>query len=105
MNLFLLIFGNFGRNMDMVDHKEGGNTLDQMDIEDIGRPEQHKSTWCERKQAAVDEEMKRMSQLPANSTYVVHRRRVLNKILQLMTMQRTVSQEEELELLFAGLSL
>ena len=75
----------------MVDHKEGGNTLDQMDIEDIGRPEQHKSTWCERKQAAVDEEMKRMSQLPANSTYVVHRRRVLNKILQLMTMQRTVS--------------
>ncbi|GKV42516.1 hypothetical protein SLEP1_g49911 [Rubroshorea leprosula] len=49
--------------------------------------------------------MKRMSQLPANSTYVTHRLRVLNKILQLLSIQRTASQEDELELLFAGLSL
>ncbi|MED6162506.1 hypothetical protein PIB30_071077 [Stylosanthes scabra] len=92
--------------MDMLYQKEGGNSLDQMmDIEAIGQPEPPKSTWCEKKQAAVCEEMTRMSQLPANSSYVVHRRRVLNKILQLTTMQRTVSQEEELEQLFTGLSL
>ncbi|KAJ9182829.1 hypothetical protein P3X46_006779 [Hevea brasiliensis] len=59
----------------------------------------------EEKKAAVHEEMKRMNQLPVNSTYATHRLRVLNKILQLLSIQRTVSQEEELELLFAGLHL
>ncbi|KAE8693435.1 putative ADP-ribosylation factor GTPase-activating protein AGD5-like isoform 2 [Hibiscus syriacus] len=59
----------------------------------------------EGKTAAVHEEMKRMNSLPATSSYVTHRRRVLNKILQLLSIQRTASQEEELELLFAGLSL
>ncbi|XP_038898294.1 uncharacterized protein LOC120085994 [Benincasa hispida] len=54
---------------------------------------------------AVHEEMKRVQRLPSNSTYATHRLRVLNKILQLLSIQRTVSQEEELELLFAGLSL
>ncbi|XP_023535148.1 uncharacterized protein LOC111796661 [Cucurbita pepo subsp. pepo] len=53
----------------------------------------------------VQEEMKRVQQLPSNSTYATHRMRVLNKILQLLSIQRTASQEEELELLFAGLSL
>ncbi|KAM1256575.1 hypothetical protein PS2_030478 [Malus domestica] len=57
------------------------------------------------KEASVHEEMKRMQKLPANSTYVTHRLRVLNKILQLLSIQRTASQEQELELLFAGLSM
>ncbi|XP_040965012.1 uncharacterized protein [Gossypium hirsutum] len=59
----------------------------------------------EEKTVAVHEEMKRMNRLPATSSYVTHRMRVLNKILQLLSIQRTASQEEELELLFAGLSL
>ncbi|XP_022139403.1 uncharacterized protein LOC111010342 [Momordica charantia] len=53
----------------------------------------------------VHQEMKRVQQLPSNSAYATHRFRVLNKILQLLSIQRTASQEEELELLFAGLSL
>ncbi|XP_022717975.1 uncharacterized protein LOC111276497 [Durio zibethinus] len=66
---------------------------------------QRKQMGYEEKTAAVHEEMKRMNRLPATSTYVTHRLRVLNKILQLLSIQRTASQEEELELLFAGLSL
>ena len=81
------MLGQFGRNMDLLDHKKGGNTLDQMEVEAIGQPEQQKATWCEKKQTAVHEEIRRMSQLPANSTYVAHRLRVLNKILQLMSVQ------------------
>ncbi|KAF8413966.1 hypothetical protein HHK36_001963 [Tetracentron sinense] len=60
---------------------------------------------CEEKRAAVNADMKRVNQLPANSNYAMHRLRVLNKVLQLMSIQRTLSQDEELELLFAGLSL
>nr|KYP68927.1 hypothetical protein KK1_022577 [Cajanus cajan] len=71
----------------------------------ISQPEPQKQIWCEKKQAAVNEEIRRMNQLPANSSYVTHRLKVLNKILQLMSIQRTISQEQELELLFAGLSL
>ncbi|XP_030551025.1 uncharacterized protein LOC115755683 [Rhodamnia argentea] len=67
------------------------------------------NTWnqlgFDEKKAAVDKEMKRMNQLPANSSYATHRLKVLNKVLQLMTIQRTTSQDEELELLFASLSL
>ncbi|ESR65218.1 hypothetical protein CICLE_v10010683mg [Citrus x clementina] len=59
----------------------------------------------EEKKAAVQEEVKRMNKLPANSAYASHRLRVLNKILQLMSQPRTSSKEKELELLFAGLSL
>ncbi|KAJ6753699.1 hypothetical protein OIU79_026523, partial [Salix purpurea] len=43
----------------------------------------------EEKAAAVHDEMKRINQLPATSTYATHRLRVLNKILQLMSIQRT----------------
>ncbi|XP_062015635.1 uncharacterized protein LOC133732163 [Rosa rugosa] len=57
------------------------------------------------KEASVHEEVKRMQRLPAHSSYVTHRLRVLNKILQLLSIQRTTSQDRELELLFAGLSL
>ncbi|GAV85362.1 hypothetical protein CFOL_v3_28800, partial [Cephalotus follicularis] len=70
---------------------------------------QSKGRWkqmgCEEKKAAVHEEMNRMNKLPSNSSYATHRLRVLNKILQLMSIQRTASQDEELELLFSGLSL
>ncbi|XP_050247395.1 uncharacterized protein LOC126694901 [Quercus robur] len=66
---------------------------------------QSKEVGYEEKTAAVHDEMKRMNRLPANSTYATHRLRVLNKILQLMSIQRTVAQDQELELLFAGLSL
>ncbi|XP_015896640.1 uncharacterized protein LOC107430314 [Ziziphus jujuba] len=59
----------------------------------------------EEKKAALHEEMKRMNQLPANSSYASHRLRVINKVLSLMSLQRTTSQDKELELLFAGLSL
>ncbi|KAJ1395500.1 hypothetical protein SESBI_33308 [Sesbania bispinosa] len=97
---------SFSGKMDSLDHLKGSNTLDQMmESEAIDQPEPQKQMWCERKEAAVHEEMRRMNQLPANSTYVTHRLKVLNKILQLMSVQRTRSQEEELELLFAGLSL
>ncbi|KAK4576553.1 hypothetical protein ACB098_06G057500 [Castanea mollissima] len=66
---------------------------------------QLKQVGYEEKTAAVHDEMKRMNRLPANSTYATHRLRVLNKILQLMSIQRTAAQDQELELLFAGLSL
>lgn len=49
--------------------------------------EPQKPVWCERKQAVVHEEIMRMNQLPAKSTYVAHRLKVLNKILQLMSVQ------------------
>ncbi|CAL1387545.1 unnamed protein product [Linum trigynum] len=53
----------------------------------------------EGKNAVVHEEVKSMNKLPANSSYATHRLRVLNKILQLLSAQRTIS-DEELELLF-----
>ncbi|CAJ2670282.1 uncharacterized protein LOC123888054 isoform X1 [Trifolium pratense] len=84
----------------------GMDSLDQMmDDGTTYQAEPQKPAWCERKQAVVQEELRRMNQLPAKSTYVAHRLKVLNKILQLMSVQRTESQEKELELLFAGLSL
>lgn len=46
-----------------------------------------KQVGYEEKTAAVHDEMKRMNRLPANSTYATHRLRVLNKILQLMSIQ------------------
>ncbi|THU63278.1 hypothetical protein C4D60_Mb01t14060 [Musa balbisiana] len=62
-------------------------------------------TGCEEKRAAVQAEIARVNQLPSNSSYAVHRMRVLNKLLHLLSVQRSVSQDEELELLFATLSL
>lgn len=52
-------------------------------------PTQFRDIWRKRgneeKKSAVQEEVKRMNKLPANSTYAIHRLRVLNKILQLMS--------------------
>ncbi|XP_058075052.1 uncharacterized protein LOC131223620 [Magnolia sinica] len=60
---------------------------------------------CDEKTAVVQAEMDRMTKLPAHSNYATHRMRVLNKILHLISIQRSSSQDEELELLFSGLSL
>ncbi|KAJ1691678.1 hypothetical protein LUZ63_015833 [Rhynchospora breviuscula] len=59
----------------------------------------------EEKRNAVHAELTRVTKLPSNSTYAIHRLRVLHKLLHLLSIQRTVSQDEELELLFASLSL
>ncbi|KAG4385696.1 hypothetical protein GLYMA_12G147500v4 [Glycine max] len=61
-----------------------------METGDISQPEPPKQVWCEEKQASVHEEIKRMNQLPANSSYVTHRLKVLNKILQLMSVQNCI---------------
>ncbi|KAI4322887.1 hypothetical protein L6164_022538 [Bauhinia variegata] len=69
---------------------ESGNALDQMmDSGAATQPKQQNQTWNEEKEAAVHQEIRRMNQLPSNSTYAVHRLRVLNKILQLMSIQIT----------------
>ncbi|GFQ06242.1 hypothetical protein PHJA_002768200 [Phtheirospermum japonicum] len=41
----------------------------------------------EEKQAAIKEEVKRMRQLPLNSSYAAHRLRLLDKIQQLLSLQ------------------
>ncbi|EYU33405.1 hypothetical protein ABFS83_13G080700 [Erythranthe nasuta] len=83
-----------------------------MDPEHAGSaPESVKQGWRwkqmgnEEKTAAVEEEIKRVHQLPPKSSYACHRLRVLTKIHQLLSIQRTTSQEKELELLFSGLHI
>lgn len=125
--------------LDQVDNVKGGNTLD-LTNDGRGQP-QGIHSWMpeternDTKKSAIHAEMARVNQLPPNSSYAVHRMRVLNKILHLMAIeaslitlfelqklfisvgcfscsflfcsgsQRSRSQDEELELLFAGLSL
>ncbi|MCL7049604.1 hypothetical protein MKW94_029789 [Papaver nudicaule] len=73
---------------------------------DIDKDSEVDKTSCEgKKKEAVQAELNRVNKLPTNSSYASHRIRVLNKVLQLMSIKRTSSQDEELELLFAGLSL
>ncbi|CAN6282367.1 unnamed protein product, partial [Urochloa humidicola] len=57
------------------------------------------------KEAAVDAEIARVNKLPAHSSYAMHRMKVLNKLRHLLSIKRTTSQDEELELLFASLSI
>ncbi|TKY66582.1 hypothetical protein E2542_SST09458 [Spatholobus suberectus] len=103
---YYVVVDEISLKMDSFDHLKGSNTLDQMmESGAINQPEPQKQMWSEKKQVAVHDEIKRMNQLPVNSAYVTHRLKVLNKILQLMSIQRTISEEQELELLFAGLSL
>nr|CAD1829261.1 unnamed protein product [Ananas comosus var. bracteatus] len=94
-------------NMDQMDQDEGHNNLNLTEGE-LRKPE-NLSRWAktqnEDKRAAVHDEIARVNQLPSNSSYAVHRMRVLNKLLQLMSIQRTVAQDEELELLFASLNI
>ncbi|KAI3441561.1 uncharacterized protein J3R85_002154 [Psidium guajava] len=94
-----------GRNL----HNEFADKIPQNQAMENSECDQTVNNWnqlgFDEKKVAVDMEMKRMNQLPANSTYATHRLKVLNKVLQLMKIQRTASQDEELELLFASLSL
>lgn len=64
--------------MDAVNNSTGSSTI-HMTMENGGSTQATK--------AAVQEEIKRMTQLPANSAYASHRLRVLNKIMQLMSLQ------------------
>ncbi|KAL6599576.1 hypothetical protein ACP70R_045713 [Stipagrostis hirtigluma subsp. patula] len=57
------------------------------------------------REAAIDAEMARLNKLPAHSSYATHRMKVLNKLRHLLSIKRTTSQDEELELLFASLSI
>lgn len=57
------------------------------------------------KKSAVQIEIDRVRMLPSNSSYAQHRSRVLAKLLHLMNIKRNASQDEELQLLFAGLSI
>ncbi|MBA0668415.1 hypothetical protein Goklo_001334 [Gossypium klotzschianum] len=69
--------------------KGNGGVIDQT-MEDAGATNprvQWKQMGYEEKTVAVHEEMKRMNRLPATSSYVTHRMRVLNKILQLLSIQ------------------
>jgi len=84
----LFMFGKCSAKVDSLDNLNGSNTLDQMmDDGATHQPAAQKPVWCERKQAVVQEEIRKMNRLPANSTYVSHRLKVLNKILQLMSVQ------------------
>ena len=44
---------------------------------------------------AVHEEMKRVQKFPSNSTYATHRLRVLNKILQLLSIQVCIMKQKQ----------
>ncbi|KAI9085867.1 hypothetical protein K1719_032281 [Acacia pycnantha] len=68
-----------GVKVDSFNRLMGSNTLDLM-IEDEATHQStpQKQMWSEQKQASVHEEIRRMNQLPAKSTYVAHRMRVLN---------------------------
>ncbi|KAL5210304.1 hypothetical protein ABZP36_005927 [Zizania latifolia] len=57
------------------------------------------------KEKAVNAEIERVNMLPANSSYAIHRMKVLNKLRHLISIKRTTSEDEELELLFASLSI
>ncbi|MBA0769239.1 hypothetical protein Gotri_017989 [Gossypium trilobum] len=87
--------------------KENGGVIDQT-MEEAGATNprvQWKQMGYEEKTITVREEMKILNQLPTTNSYVTHRMCVLNKILQLLSIQIIALQEEELELLFGGLSL
>ncbi|KAA8523835.1 hypothetical protein F0562_010258 [Nyssa sinensis] len=105
-----LVFGEnywYMANLDSFHHFKGSTALNQPkeSITSTQAKGERKQMGSEEKNAVVHEEMNRMNQLPANSAYATHRLRVLNKILQLLSIERTISQDEELELLFAGLSI
>ncbi|KAM3314171.1 hypothetical protein ACQJBY_033183 [Aegilops geniculata] len=57
------------------------------------------------REASIQAEMARVNNLPANSSYAIHRIKVLNKLRHLLSIKRTTSQDEELELLFSSLSI
>lgn len=91
--------------MDSLEGLKGSNALNQSKETHSQVNQPGKLMTHEEKQAAVHQEISRMNKLPANSSYASHRLRVLSKVLHLLSIQRSTSQDEELELLFAGLSI
>ncbi|WOL12973.1 hypothetical protein Cni_G21742 [Canna indica] len=91
----------------LMEHLNFPNNLNvsKSSMENSGETKVRGVTGCDEKRTAVEAEIARVNRLPSNSSYAVHRMRVLNKLLNLLTIQRSVSQDEELELLFASLSL
>lgn len=57
-----------------------------------------------RKTAMVQAEVQRMKCLPPSSAYAIHRLKVLNKMLQLLSKVRTNTEADELEALFAKMA-
>lgn len=76
--------------MENFEQFEGGNSLNRpkegISSFHAGR-DAYKKVGADEKKTAVHEEMTRLSRLPQNSVYVSHRTRVLNKILQLLSIQ------------------
>lgn len=60
-------------------------------MDSISSPPVVRDKWSQmgsaEKKAIIDEEVRRMSQLPPNSSYAMHRLRVLKKIQELMSIQ------------------
>lgn len=79
----------YTKNMNPLNHFKGSRVLDQaIESRTSIQPQNCRMQMdSEDKKVTVHEEMKRLNQLPANSTYATHRLRVLNKILQLMSIQ------------------
>ncbi|CAO2836049.1 unnamed protein product [Amaranthus hypochondriacus] len=76
--------------MDHKNHFESQNTVTMIECGGaaVDSQKQWKQMKDDERNGAVQEEMKRMHQLPSNSSYATHRLRVLNKILQLMSIQK-----------------
>lgn len=76
-------------NMDQMDQDEAHNNLNLTEGE--LREPKNLNRWAktqnEDKRASVHDEIARVNQLPSNSSYAVHRMRVLNKLLHLMSIQ------------------
>lgn len=90
MYFILCILGQFiTTKMDQVDQFKDNSALNypKQSVSNSQNKDGRKQMGFEEKNAAVHEEMRRMNQLPANSSYVIHRSRVLNKIMQLLSVQ------------------
>jgi len=59
----------------------------------------------EERTALLHTELDRLSKLPQNSSYVIHRLKVIERALTLLQQQRTADAQQELEDLLNSLSL
>lgn len=75
--------------LDPLDRHQGKNAHDLTKESTVGTQatDQWTQIWNQEKRAAVQAEMNRVKELPAKSSYAMHRIRVLNKVLQLMSIQ------------------
>ncbi|KAI5662702.1 hypothetical protein M9H77_22025 [Catharanthus roseus] len=73
--------------VDSFEQFDGRTALNQPDKNSAPVNKTWNQMGCEEKTARVHQEISRMNKLPANSSYAGHRLRVLNKILQLLSIQ------------------